>query len=150
MSLGKRVRHLIDNYGFTSLSDASKKINIDYPSLSRIVNDKQTPSADRLLRIADFFNVSVDWLLTGRGPGPGNSTTIKTGKVYGGVFSNTNNVNLSYQVELPNGKQIQERRQSYKEPGVQPLIRAIHKLTPRQRQKLLQLIALTFDINIEE
>jgi transcriptional regulator with XRE-family HTH domain len=94
MNLGERLRSIIYQAGFKNLADASLAVGIDAPSLSRITNNKQTPSADRLLRISEYFNVSVDWLLTGKEPGGGQSQHIS--QRISGNHINTNQVVIGH------------------------------------------------------
>ena len=46
-----------------SLRDLSTKLNISYSSLGKYERGDQEPSFDTLIKIANFFNVSVDYLL---------------------------------------------------------------------------------------
>ena len=143
MSLGKRLKQLIDNYGFKNLSEASIKLGIDSGSLSRITNDKQDIAAKKLTKITDFFGVSADWLLTGREPGQKQGGIQKAGKMSGnsGQFQNINGgVNLRYEIGLDELKK--------EEKEVNDIAELAEKLTPKQREKLLQLIKITLDIDV--
>ena len=46
-----------------SLRDVANDLNISYSSLSKYERGDQQPSYETLIRIANYFNVSVDYLL---------------------------------------------------------------------------------------
>lgn len=47
-------------------SDVSKKTGISTATFTSWKQGKYTPKQDKLQQIADFFNVSVDYIITGR------------------------------------------------------------------------------------
>jgi len=95
MSLGIRINELIDKHGFKNLAEAGIRIGIDQGSLSRIIRDSQDVSASRLLKIAQFFNVSTDYLLTGKELGKGEYNQNITQNISGShLNTNQNNVVL--------------------------------------------------------
>lgn len=61
-TLGIRLKELRKKYGLTQKSLADILL-IDNSSISKYENDKAIPENELLQRIADFFSVSVDYLL---------------------------------------------------------------------------------------
>ena len=57
-----RFKELLLENGLT-ISDVAQKTNIPRSTISSYVNRKSTPSAIQLEAIADFFNVSLDYLV---------------------------------------------------------------------------------------
>ena len=80
MKFLERFKELLLENGLT-ISDIAQKTNIPRSTISSYVNRKSTPSAIQLETIADFFNVSIDYLL-GRSDDFGNVN----------VASNANNL----------------------------------------------------------
>lgn len=75
-TLGERIAYLRTSKNLTQrqLMEA-----LNFNNLSRYENNERTPGIDVIIRIAKFFNVSIDWLLTGKGKGPEDvkvSTTV--------------------------------------------------------------------------
>jgi transcriptional regulator with XRE-family HTH domain len=67
MGLGKRVEELIENKGVTAY-EVSVKTGISQASLSRIINNNTAKLKISSIDIlADYFNVSRDWLKSGVG-----------------------------------------------------------------------------------
>ena len=62
MHLGDRIKLLRKESGW-SQDDLAKQINTDARQISRYENDKITPSAEVLVKLAEAFHVSVDYLL---------------------------------------------------------------------------------------
>lgn len=61
-TLGIRLKELRKNHGLTQKALADILL-IDNSSISKYENDKAIPENELLQRIADFFSVSVDYLL---------------------------------------------------------------------------------------
>lgn len=59
---GERLRNLRESKNLTQL-ELSKQINIGNVTLSQYESNKRKPDNDTLVQIADFFDVSVDYLL---------------------------------------------------------------------------------------
>lgn len=66
MKLGTRLRALRESNNLTQVQLA-KKLDITSQSLSQYELNKRTPDIEMINKLADFFNVSTDYLL-GRGP----------------------------------------------------------------------------------
>lgn len=62
MTLGEKIKTLRTNRGLTQ-TELAKKINIHYTHIGKYENDLQNPSTDTIKKIADYFSVSVDYLL---------------------------------------------------------------------------------------
>lgn len=60
MTLLERIKRLCDQHGET-LASLERKMDFGNGTIRRW--DNATPSGDKLVKVADFFNVSVDYLL---------------------------------------------------------------------------------------
>lgn len=59
---GKRLKELRENQGITQ-ADLAASLNVSRQSISGYENDAVEPSLDIIVKIADIFNVSLDYLL---------------------------------------------------------------------------------------
>ena len=67
MSFGERLRQVIEEKGITPY-ELSAKTNVSQAILSRIfANSTTKPSIKTVEVIADYLQISRDWLLTGNG-----------------------------------------------------------------------------------
>lgn len=84
MSLIERVKELCNQRKIT-IAELERRIDFSQGSISRWT--KQSPSADRIKKVADFFDVSVDYLL-GRtdDPTPPKNNTDNHTLQLGGLF----------------------------------------------------------------
>lgn len=62
MDFGNRLIELRDELNLTR-EELADKLNITYSALSKYETNKRFPDKETLGTIADFFNVSVDYLL---------------------------------------------------------------------------------------
>ena len=62
MSFGKKLRSLRQEKKLSQV-ELSKKLNVTSQALSQYELGKRIPDAEMIIRIADFFDVSVDYLL---------------------------------------------------------------------------------------
>jgi transcriptional regulator with XRE-family HTH domain len=62
MGLGTRIKQLRKEAGW-SQAELGDKIGTDSQRVSRYENERITPSLDAIVRIAEAFNVSIDYLL---------------------------------------------------------------------------------------
>lgn len=85
------------------------------------------PNGETLVRIAEYFHVSVDYLL-GRSDEP-NNNSIQTGDISNTIHGDHNNNN----VNIGNAKNV--ARETLQEIGT-----ILSKLTPRQRTELMMII----------
>jgi len=60
--IGKRIKRLRESKGLTQLEFA-RMINISNSTLSQYESEQRAPSDEIKIKIADFFNVSLDYLL---------------------------------------------------------------------------------------
>lgn len=58
----ERLRILMDNHGYT-MKSLSDEIGISAATLSRYLSDRRSPDLPYIVKLAEFFNVSVDWLI---------------------------------------------------------------------------------------
>lgn len=70
MSIKERLREAMDAKGLTikALSDLSK---IPYRSLQNYLRGEREPNAEALIALSAHLNISIDWLLTGKGEAVG-------------------------------------------------------------------------------
>lgn len=61
-TLGEKIKDLRIKKGLTQ-PEMGKILNIGKSTISQYENNKNTPDAEMLKRIADLFNVSIDYLL---------------------------------------------------------------------------------------
>lgn len=66
MEIGERLVQLIKNKGVTAYMVADET-GISQSTLSRIINKNAKPSKVTLQSIVDYFNITQDWFLTGKG-----------------------------------------------------------------------------------
>ena len=64
-TLGSRLKSLRKNMQLTG-EEFGVKMNVSKPTVSLWESDKRTPNAEMLQKIANFFDVSVDYLLIGK------------------------------------------------------------------------------------
>ena len=62
MSTGDKILKLMDNKNI-SRSELSKALNINYQTLCKYIQNKRTIPKDVLINIANYFNVTLDYLL---------------------------------------------------------------------------------------
>lgn len=97
-NLKTRVDKLARNKGYASISVLAQATGLNYANLTRVLNGKQ--NGDRtIMKLANFFNVSYDWLATGCGSCGAEVGTARDesaqgiNKVYGSGNTTVNNVN---------------------------------------------------------
>jgi transcriptional regulator with XRE-family HTH domain len=62
ISIGKRIRSLRKQKGLL-LIDLAVKLNVLKSSISQWENNKRVPDVTRIKEIAEFFNVSTDYII---------------------------------------------------------------------------------------
>lgn len=62
-SLGKRIVYLRESKG---IKQRQLMDMLNFNNLSRFEKDEMKPGIDIVISLASFFNVSLDWLLTGK------------------------------------------------------------------------------------
>lgn len=99
--LGTRLKALRNERKLTQ-KQLAEKINVTHVSISGYESGNRTPDTDTLQRIADFFEVSTDYLL-GRTDNPGNSQEDKDEAEFQ-AFANDPELKRWYR-ELPKSKE---------------------------------------------
>lgn len=61
-SIGERIKYLRISKGINQ-EELGKKLGLVKSTISMYENNKSTPDADMLTRLADYFGVSIDYLL---------------------------------------------------------------------------------------
>jgi transcriptional regulator with XRE-family HTH domain len=65
MSTGTLLKELRKKHGWTQ-AELGEKIGMTYSGIASIENDKADPSKATTLKLSEIFNVSTDYLLTGK------------------------------------------------------------------------------------
>lgn len=65
MTFSERLTNARKDKGFTQ-SDVAEKINVSFQAVSLWERGETTPEIDKLVDIASLYQVSLDWLLTGK------------------------------------------------------------------------------------
>lgn len=65
MTIGQRLKQLRKELGLTQ-SEFAKKIEIDEKQYANYESTRNTPGVNILLKVADFCEVSLDYLATGK------------------------------------------------------------------------------------
>lgn len=63
---GSRIRSLRKNRGLTQ-EQLAEKLNVSTPYIAKIENGKQTGPVELAIQFSEFFEVSLDYLLVGKG-----------------------------------------------------------------------------------
>lgn len=146
-TIGERISYLLKKENAT-LKELSTYLEIPLSILTSVVHDKSKPGINTAIAVAEYFGVSLDWFVTGRGHverheeyGSQPHVLRKDKEMRGNI-----QIDLSDSIQLPSGETVDERRSDFKSPFVKEILSLIRKLTPDQRKKVLQLINLTFDL----
>ncbi len=62
MDLGEKLKNIRESKGFTQIQ-AAKALEISNVVLNRYEKNERRPDAEMLKRIAEFYNISVDYIL---------------------------------------------------------------------------------------
>jgi len=81
-SLGNRLQHLRKEVHRLTLEQLARQTGISRANLSRIEKGEVSPTADTLITLANFFGVSLDWLVLGEEKGVSASTVRETSHFY--------------------------------------------------------------------
>lgn len=65
MTFSERLANARKEKGFTQ-SDVAEKLNVSFQAVSLWERGETTPEIDKLVDIASFYQVSLDWLITGK------------------------------------------------------------------------------------
>ena len=68
-SLGKRIAYARDGAGLSS-AQLARRMGVKTATLSNWEADASEPRANKLVTLAGMLNVSLTWLVTGKGEGP--------------------------------------------------------------------------------
>lgn len=67
-TIGERIKHLRNTKGL-SMAGLEKAINAATGNVNSWEKNRRIPSGNNIIALARFFNVSTDWLLTGKESG---------------------------------------------------------------------------------
>ena len=65
--IAKRLREARILRGYGTATDAAKALGIPYPTYATYESGRRGVRTKHAVRFAGFFNVGIDWLLTGEG-----------------------------------------------------------------------------------
>jgi transcriptional regulator with XRE-family HTH domain len=65
-TIGERIKHLRDKAGY-SMGKLEKELGFAGGSFDKWEKDRSVPGGKALIELSNFFNVTVDWILTGEG-----------------------------------------------------------------------------------
>lgn len=77
-TIGERIRFLRQVIHKITQQELADATGISRGNLSNYEKDRFKPASDAILAIANYFNVSTDWLLTGNGPISTKASTLDT------------------------------------------------------------------------
>lgn len=113
-TFGKRLKQLREEKGMTG-QELGKILNVSKVAISNWENDNRFPDKETLIKIADFFNVSLDYLLC--------RTNIKNAAVFEGKI-NDDDVHIEYDIkQYPGGlsyEQVVDILEKLKQAGLLP------------------------------
>ena len=77
MTLGEKISSL---RGAANMSqgDLAEKLNVSRQSISKWETDASVPELDKLIRMSEFFEISLDELVYGRAPDKTENSSTKT------------------------------------------------------------------------
>ncbi|HHY73622.1 MAG TPA: helix-turn-helix domain-containing protein [Bacillus bacterium] len=140
MTFGQRLKDLRNNEGI-SMDGLAKTIGTSSSRISDWENEKTHPSSVFVVKIARYFNVSIDWLLTGEEYKNSDATISKSG-----------NILTQSEDELINIPPIQEHQEKYKEaikdltPEEKELIHILRELDPKDGIEVKTIIRMKKDL----
>lgn len=75
---GARIKALRKTHHKLTADEVAAAVGVSRPHLSMIENDKDLPGRETLAAIADYFRVSVDYILNGGDAAPQPPSTCET------------------------------------------------------------------------
>ncbi len=66
-TFGTRLKHARKNKRLTQ-NEVAEQLGVDFTTVSKYENDKSQPDNETLKELAGLYEVSIDWLLTGKMP----------------------------------------------------------------------------------
>lgn len=64
--IGKRIRLVRDKKGITQ-SELGEKLGIQFQHVSKYERGETVPTWENLIKLHEFYDVNINWLLTGKG-----------------------------------------------------------------------------------
>jgi len=146
-TIGKRIQYLLKKEMMIQ-KELSKYLDVPLNLLTAIINGEVEPELSTAILIAEYFGVSLDWFVTGRGHIDRHEEYNHRPHILRKDKDITGNIHIemSDSIKLPSGDKVDERRSDFKSPFIKEILSSIKKLTPDQRNKVLQIINLTFDL----
>lgn len=133
MSFGERLRALRLEKNFT-LRELSKELDISFSALGKYERNEHQPDFETLEKIADYFNVSIDYLL-----GRNNNSVPYLEKLQETNVSNELNDRLAvFQNELKTSDQLTFNGEPMSEEAKESLLEAMEfalRLIQKQSKK---------------
>lgn len=121
-TLGCRLKSLRKNMQLTG-EEFGAKMNVSKPTVSLWESDKRTPNAEMLQKIANFFDVSVDYLLIG-----------KTNTTNDGYYYDTEVAELAEQIKNdPELRILLDAKRNLSKQDMKAIINITKSLLQRER-----------------
>lgn len=98
-TISQRLIHLLDKKGIT-IYNLSERTGIAQSTLGRIKNKNAKPNKENRKTIADFFGVTVEWLIYGE-----EKNDVAANNLIGDDFRTIEHNGVKY-IELPEGKKV--------------------------------------------
>ncbi len=64
-TIGNRLRYLLNKHNMRAV-DLSRQLRLPLSTISNILNDRYEPGVYKIQQLAQFFNVDLNWLITGK------------------------------------------------------------------------------------
>lgn len=65
MTFGKRMRKVRNSLQLTQ-TEVAQALEMDFTTISKYENDNSQPNQEILQKLANLYQVSIDWLITGQ------------------------------------------------------------------------------------
>ena len=124
MNERERIELIMKSYGL-SPSQFADRTGIQRASVSHIISGRNKASLEVMLKIYDSFpGLDMEWLMTGRGKGPGSGNAVSASLPATSLFSDqaVDNMPSGYSLEVPLvvSEPVQKTQVKNDVPSVQP------------------------------
>jgi len=137
-TFAERLKFLIKTSGVKQ-KDLARAVGLPESTISSYTRGEKEPGVTKAALIARYFGVDLNWLILGESledrQHKGDVKYINVHDIGGPA-----NVTIGYNIQLPGGRVVQERRAEYRAEHMRELIAILRELTPEQRKAVLQFI----------
>ena len=115
MDIGKRIKALMRERR-VSAKEISLETGIPQSTIAQWCNYDQEPKADALVKLAKYFSVSIEYLITGEHPEASAAKEIFEGleKHFVSVHTGVYRINIERQIEIPLTRRSKQTEESKK------------------------------------